>query len=73
MKMPAVTLKFYRWFSIGARPMSLSKNSMLAAILLAASTRSLSAEVVLPSDAPPACCSPGMKSCGPHRENRCQR
>ena len=34
--------------------MSLSKNSMLAAILLAASTRSLSAEVVLSFDAPPA-------------------
>ena len=54
MKMPAVTLKFYRWFSIGARPMLLSKNSMLAAILLTAFTRSLSAEVVLPPDAPPA-------------------
>jgi hypothetical protein len=43
---------FRRWLSIGVRLMLLAKNPVPASILLAVLARSLSAEVVLPPDAP---------------------
>src|SRR6266496_838409 len=44
---------FRRWISIGVRLMFVAQNSTLTAILLTGLTSSLSAEVVLPPDAPP--------------------
>ena len=50
-----------------------AKNLILTAILVTTLTSSLSAEVVLPADAPAQLLFARMKSCGRHRENRCQR